>query len=195
MNTTTAATQANVTIATIRTWCRNGVITATKTAGRWIIDTASLAHRITIGTLKTHKKATPVNQLPIVATARTSIPGIIGVIGPADTLAAALQTGAPVTLSRKYDGEQVYLGHTHTTYDDGLTTQIKGLDADLEPHPQFPDTPRALYLIDMTRLDNAPTIRAGVEKAHAASLARAAKAEADAAAAEARVHLNTSYDD
>lgn len=49
MNTTTAATQANVTVATIRTWCRNGVITATKQAGRWTIDTASLARRIEIG--------------------------------------------------------------------------------------------------------------------------------------------------
>ena len=52
MNTTAAATQAGVTVATIRTWCRRGVITATKTAGRWIIDTASLAHRITIGQRK-----------------------------------------------------------------------------------------------------------------------------------------------
>ncbi|WP_330479946.1 helix-turn-helix domain-containing protein (plasmid) [Streptomyces platensis] len=52
MNTTTAATEANVTVATIRTWCRNGVIAATKQAGRWIIDTASLARRITIGALK-----------------------------------------------------------------------------------------------------------------------------------------------
>lgn len=52
MNTTEAATQANVTVATIRGWARNGVITAAKVAGRWIIDTASLAHRITIGAMK-----------------------------------------------------------------------------------------------------------------------------------------------
>ncbi|MEU0783491.1 hypothetical protein ABZ341_18195 [Streptomyces sp. NPDC006173] len=45
-----AATQANVTVATIRAWCRHGVIAAVKTAGRWVIDTASLAHRITVGT-------------------------------------------------------------------------------------------------------------------------------------------------
>jgi hypothetical protein len=49
MNTTTAAAQANVTVATIRTWCRRGVIAAVKTAGRWIIDAASLAARIAIG--------------------------------------------------------------------------------------------------------------------------------------------------
>lgn len=52
MNTTAAADQANVTVATIRNWCRNGVITATKQAGRWIIDAASLAARITIGAMK-----------------------------------------------------------------------------------------------------------------------------------------------
>lgn len=49
MNTTTAAAQANVTVATIRNWCRRGVVSAIKTAGRWIIDAASLAYRITLG--------------------------------------------------------------------------------------------------------------------------------------------------
>ncbi|MFJ8677287.1 hypothetical protein [Streptomyces sp. NPDC093589] len=53
MNTTAAAVEAHVTVATIRTWCRQGVISATKQAGRWIIDTASLAHRITIGAMRT----------------------------------------------------------------------------------------------------------------------------------------------
>ncbi|MFJ6667399.1 hypothetical protein [Streptomyces sp. NPDC091383] len=52
MNTTAAAIQANVTVATIRTWCRRNVIAATKTAGRWIIDAASLAHRIAVGQRK-----------------------------------------------------------------------------------------------------------------------------------------------
>ncbi|NNJ04134.1 helix-turn-helix domain-containing protein [Streptomyces sp. PKU-MA01144] len=59
MNTTTAATQAHVTVATIRTWCRRGVIAAAKVAGKWVIDTASLAHRIAIGTMKTPKKPAP----------------------------------------------------------------------------------------------------------------------------------------
>lgn len=49
MNTTAAAAQAKVTVATIRTWCRTGVIAATKTAGRWVIEAASLARRIAIG--------------------------------------------------------------------------------------------------------------------------------------------------
>ena len=49
MNTTAAASQANVTVATIRTWCRYGAVAAAKVAGRWVIDAASLARRITIG--------------------------------------------------------------------------------------------------------------------------------------------------
>lgn len=57
MNTTTAAQTANVTITTIRAWARNGVIAATKTAGRWIIDAASLAHRIQIGARRLARKA------------------------------------------------------------------------------------------------------------------------------------------
>ncbi|MFF8829350.1 hypothetical protein [Streptomyces sp. NPDC015131] len=55
MNTTTAALQAQVTVITIRTWCRRGVIAATKTAGRWVINSASLARRIAIGAMRTRK--------------------------------------------------------------------------------------------------------------------------------------------
>ncbi|MFB6805503.1 hypothetical protein [Streptomyces sp. NPDC056387] len=55
MNTTAAAAQAGVTVATIRTWARRGVVAAIKTAGRWIIDTASLARRIAIGARRTRK--------------------------------------------------------------------------------------------------------------------------------------------
>lgn len=57
MNTTTAATQAHVTVTTIRTWCRNGVIAAAKSAGRWIINSASLARRIAIGAMRARKQA------------------------------------------------------------------------------------------------------------------------------------------
>lgn len=48
MDTTTAAQQAGVTVATIRTWCRRNVIAALKVAGRWVIDTTSLVYRITL---------------------------------------------------------------------------------------------------------------------------------------------------
>lgn len=67
MDTTAAAAEANVTTATIRTWCRTGVIAAVKTAGRWIIDTASLAHRLAIGAMKTPRKA----PKPVVFTVET----------------------------------------------------------------------------------------------------------------------------
>ncbi|MGW8851572.1 hypothetical protein ACWGNE_27810 [Streptomyces xiamenensis] len=49
MNTTTAAAQAKVTVATIRAWCRMGAVAAVKAAGRWVIEAASLARRIAIG--------------------------------------------------------------------------------------------------------------------------------------------------
>ncbi|MGW4603700.1 hypothetical protein ACWENS_10565 [Streptomyces sp. NPDC004532] len=61
MNTTAAAVQADVTVATIRTWCRNGAVAAAKTAGRWIIDTASLAARIAIGAMRARKAAPVIN--------------------------------------------------------------------------------------------------------------------------------------
>ncbi|WP_242892377.1 helix-turn-helix domain-containing protein [Actinomadura litoris] len=49
MDTATAALQANVTVATIRTWCRRNVIGAIKVAGRWMVDATSLAYRLTLG--------------------------------------------------------------------------------------------------------------------------------------------------
>lgn len=57
MNTTAAATEAQVTAATIRIWCRRGVVAATKTAGKWAIDTTSLARRIAIGARRLARKA------------------------------------------------------------------------------------------------------------------------------------------
>ncbi|MEU5976335.1 hypothetical protein [Streptomyces sp. NPDC047315] len=44
-----AASIAQVTVGTIRTWCRTGVITATKAGGHWIVDLPSLTARIVIG--------------------------------------------------------------------------------------------------------------------------------------------------
>lgn len=49
MNTQTAATKAHVTVATIRTWCRRNVIATVKTTRGWVIDEASLLHRIALG--------------------------------------------------------------------------------------------------------------------------------------------------
>jgi hypothetical protein len=76
MNTTAAATQAGVTIPTIRTWCRIGAVAATKKAGRWIIDAASLAARIAIGAMKrpARQETNPVLDLNATYTAAL-IPG------------------------------------------------------------------------------------------------------------------------
>lgn len=49
MHTHAAATLAGVTVATIRTWCRRGAVAAVKQDGKWVIDAASLAHRLRIG--------------------------------------------------------------------------------------------------------------------------------------------------
>ncbi len=57
MNTTLAATTAGVSVPTVRTWARTGVITAIKQAGRWIIDETSLRYRIALAALKTHTPA------------------------------------------------------------------------------------------------------------------------------------------
>jgi hypothetical protein len=72
MNTTTAkaaAQAAGVTVATIRTWCRAGAVKATKTkAGRWVIDTASLAYRINLpALLRKAKKAVVLSVETLVA--------------------------------------------------------------------------------------------------------------------------------
>ncbi|MEU3656455.1 hypothetical protein AB0E67_27340 [Streptomyces sp. NPDC032161] len=58
MNTTAAAVTAKVTVATIRDWARRGIVAATKVAGRWVIDAASLARRIAIGAMKKPAKKT-----------------------------------------------------------------------------------------------------------------------------------------
>ncbi|MEU4051297.1 hypothetical protein AB0F09_19120 [Streptomyces olivaceus] len=189
MDTTTAATTAHVTVATIRTWCRNGVVTATKQAGRWTIDSVSLARRIEIGARR--MTALP----PMVITSKTSIPGVLGVVGPAAQLAAAFEAGTPITLGgTKVAGEQVYLGYARTVYDDSLTVEVRGFDSERGEHASFPGMACAVYLVDMTRLDAAPTIKATVDKARARSLARAATTEQAAAAEAARVARNVGYD-
>lgn len=169
MNTTTAANQAHVTVATIRTWCRRGVITATKTAGRWIIDTASLAHRIAIGAMRA-RKATPVTITATITQTRT---GQYAMRGDADQLAAAFTAGTPVTpTNSSYAADRLYLGRACETYGDyGRTTQTTGL-------AYMREDGQAVYYLDMKRLDEAPAFR----QAYFAALdaEEAAQAAADA---------------
>lgn len=48
ITTAQAATLANVTVATVRAWCRIGAVSAVKVSGKWEIDRASLTARIDI---------------------------------------------------------------------------------------------------------------------------------------------------
>lgn len=193
MNTTAAATQANVTVATIRGWARAGVVAATKQAGRWVIDAASLAHRIAIGQRRA-RKAQVMSQLPIHLTSKTrQTYGHVGAVGPADVLKAAFESRTPVTLSGKFAGERVYLGHTRQTYGDyGITLETIGLDYELGDSPQFPGVRGAVYLVDLTRLDDAPRLAALVAKTEAETTAAAVEAERRAAEEEHR-YLNQNY--
>lgn len=189
-----AATQAGVTTATIRTWARRGVIAAVKTAGRWAIDAASLARRIAIGAMRTRKQATVTDTTPLYLTSNTrSVRGHIGVVGSLDILKAAFEAGETVTLTGKFDGERVYLGHTRQTYGDyGITMETIGLDAELGESPKFPVIIGAVYLIDLTRLDNAPRLATLVHEAEEKQFAAAAEAEQRAADEENR-YLNPDY--
>lgn len=125
---------------------------------------------------------------PIVLTAKVQTTGAdVAVLGDADQLKTAFETGQPVTLSGKHAGETVYLGHTHQTYDDGITTETIGLDRVIGETPRFPGHTIAAYLVDMTRLDGAPKLADLHRKASAARLSNAVKTEAHADAEDARL--------
>jgi len=155
MNTTTAATEARVTVATIRTWCRNGVITATKQAGRWIIDTASLAARIAIGAMRA-RKAKPMTATGTIIQMQD---GLFGIRGDATTLAAAFETGTSVTpANAPYSGDRIYLGLTRETWGDyGRTLETKSL-------AYTKDDGQAVYYIDTTRLSEAPAFASALQE-------------------------------
>ncbi|WP_431979993.1 hypothetical protein [Streptomyces qinglanensis] len=156
MNTTAAALQANVTVATIRTWCRYGAITAVKQAGRWIIDTASLATRIAIGARRTRKAKTMTTTGTLVQIAG----GEYGIRGDAAALAAAYEAGTPVAPTNgPYAQDRIYLGNTRTTYGDyGITPETRGL-------AYTRDDGQAVYHIDLSRLaEHAPAFAAALQQ-------------------------------
>lgn len=172
MDTATAAQQAGVTVATVRTWCRRNVIAAVKTAGRWVIDAASLARRIEIG-----RKGM---DAPIHLSSKR-VPGMIVAVGSASTLAAAYSDGAPVTLAGRFAGERVYLGHTRQTWDDGVTVETLGQAGETWTHEGMEI---AAYHLDLTRLQEAPRLAELVRQVENRRTARAMDAEVRAAAKE-----------
>ena len=54
LTTADAAELAHVTTATVRAWCRMGAVRATKQAGRWNIDRASLLRRLELDRPRYH---------------------------------------------------------------------------------------------------------------------------------------------
>lgn len=79
MDATTAARKTKVTVATIRDWCRTGVITATKTAGRWDIDSQSLrAHRRRIRAIRTARQNRAAARVHAGIAAQLTLPTLTG---------------------------------------------------------------------------------------------------------------------
>lgn len=125
------------------------------------------------------------SDAPIYLTNKTvKVPGHIAAVGPTAQLAAAYHAGTPVTLSGKYGGERVYLGHTQQIYgDDGITVETIGEDDTWTHEGQE----IAAYLIDFKRLNDAPRLAALVEKVTNRRLQRAMELDARAQAEEAEL--------
>jgi hypothetical protein len=128
---------------------------------------------------------------PIIPTnkVRTTLGAPAAVLGDADHLAAAFQAGTPVTLGGKLAGERVYLGFRHQTFDaraDGVTTVTTGLDHILGESPNYPGHTIAAFLVDPTRLDDAPRLAEMIAKSRNAATARALAADLRAQAEEDR---------
>lgn len=70
--TATAARIAHVTVTTIRTWARIGAVAAVKVSGRWVIDTDSLTHRITLGRTLTAQRHADLIDLTAFRDAKTA---------------------------------------------------------------------------------------------------------------------------
>lgn len=88
MDATTAATKSKVTVHTIRTWCRTGVIAAVKTAGRWDIDTKSLrAHRRRLIAIRNARQNRAAARVHAGITAQLTLPTLTGT--PKQTARAA----------------------------------------------------------------------------------------------------------
>ncbi|MFE9250747.1 hypothetical protein [Streptomyces sp. NPDC007088] len=171
ITTAQAASRAHVTVATIRVWARNGVIAATKAAGRWSIDTASLARRITIGAMRA-RKATRIMAEPtgtIVSLPR----GRYGVRGNAEALAAAYRDRAPVTPTNPpYAQDKVFLGLARQTYGDyGITPETLGLY-------DTTDDGDAVYYLDTNDLSQCPAFATAYWEAIAQTDQAAAAAQA-----------------
>ncbi|MGW2841870.1 hypothetical protein ACWCWD_29295 [Streptomyces sp. NPDC001493] len=79
MDVATAARKSKVTAATIRIWCRTGVIAATKAAGRWDIDVQSLrAHRRRILAIRQARQARTAARIHASIATQLALPALTG---------------------------------------------------------------------------------------------------------------------
>ena len=164
MDTKTAAAKANVTTATIRTWCRRNAVAAVKAGGKWAIDETSLHHRISL---------TGRRQVAI-GTGRC-FAGALGADGPADVLAAAFADGTQILITRgPLTGDRVYLKRSGYLAPEGADrTYTDGT---------------ALYRLDTDRTGDAPRFEAYLSD----GLAQAMEAMRQADAGD-RTYLNPRY--
>jgi hypothetical protein len=99
-----AATTAGVDISTICTWCRIGAVAAVKVAGKWLIETRSLAHRIALGRKPVPAPLTQVKG-PVPSVDAIQAAAVAYEQARVDTNAAArAKKGALKTLDRTPDG-------------------------------------------------------------------------------------------
>jgi hypothetical protein len=136
MTTNAAAAHAGVAISTIRTWCRKGAVAASKLTGRWIIEAASLAHRINLGEKPATPKPAPLTEV------KGEVPAVADIEDAArayeqartDTNAAArVKRGALKTLDRTPDGE--YGAVTVERYESSrLVADLDAIKALLKEH-------------------------------------------------------------
>jgi hypothetical protein len=118
---------------------------------------------------------------PLSLTKNTTTKGALGVAGPAGILAAAFEAGEQVTIEGKFGGERVYLGHGTQAFDlneDAVTFQRVGLDRTIGEVAAFPGYTIAVYLIDLTRLEDAPQLADVVAASREASMRRHVEMEA-----------------
>ncbi|MEV6854761.1 hypothetical protein AB0M89_13240 [Streptomyces microflavus] len=138
MDATTAATKSKVTVATIRTWCRTGVIAAVKTAGRWDIDPQSLrAHRRRLTAIKDARQARTASRAHASIAARLALPTLTGTpkqIARATDIRAHAITAALTLVTHDFESElpggpltyQLATGYTALDHDPLNAYQVLG---------------------------------------------------------------------
>jgi hypothetical protein len=120
---------------------------------------------------------------PLTLTKAATLGADIAVIGDATRLKVAFEAGTQITLDGKLAGERVYLGYLHQVMGDGdVTVERVGLDRMIGEVAKFPGHTIAAYCVDLSRLDDAPTLAAKVSETNGQQmrsyLQREARAEA-----------------